>query len=102
MTVFPRALAGKTKMQAGCTRETHAMKDKIKENMEVVGFDGGHLGTVDGVAGDFIKLKALDGEHHKHHRYIELNLVNDVEGDKVRLCCDADVATVFEEKKAEG
>jgi hypothetical protein len=81
------------------------MKDKIKKNMEVVGFDGGHLGTVDCIAGDFIKLKTRAGEHHKHkkhHHYIGLNLVNDIEGHKVRLCCDADIATVFEKKRPEG
>jgi hypothetical protein len=33
------------------------MKDKIKENMEVIGADGIYIGTVDRVKGDGIKLK---------------------------------------------
>ncbi len=75
------------------------MKDKIKENMEVVGFEGGHLGVVDCVEGDRIKLKKRDGDHgkqDKHHHYISLDLVNDIQNHKVRLCCDADIDALFE------
>ncbi len=81
------------------------MKDKIKENMEVVGFDGDHLGTVDCIVGDFIELKKRyngHGEHKKHHHCIALNLVEGVEDHKVRLSVDADIAAVFEERKPEG
>jgi hypothetical protein len=76
--------------------------DQIKEHMEVIGADGVHVGTVDRVEGGRIKLtKADSGEgHHKgHHHFIDLGLVADVEGNKVRLSANAAVAVTFEEEK---
>jgi hypothetical protein len=75
---------------------------KIKEHAEVIGADGVHVGTVDGVDGDRIKLTKKDageGSHEGHHHYIPLSLVAEVEGDKVRLSANADVAVTFEEEK---
>ena len=44
---------------------------KIAEHMEVVGSDGGHVGTVDHLDGHRIKLTKTDqaagGEHHFFH-----------------------------------
>ena len=60
----------------------------IKEHMEVIGADGVHIGTVDGVENGRIKLTKVDsgeGRHRGHHHYIDLSLVADVEGRKVRL-----------------
>ena len=77
----------------------------IKEHMEVIGADGVHVGTVDHVDGQRIKLTKADsgeGSHEGHHHYISLGLVADVEGDKVRLSANADVAVTFEEEEAEG
>ena len=74
---------------------------QIQEHAEVIGADGVHVGTVDHVDGDRIKLtKASSGEgsHEGHHHYISLGLVADVEGDKVRLSANADVAVTFEEE----
>jgi hypothetical protein len=74
----------------------------IREHMEVIGADGVHVGTVDHVDGDRIKLTKKDsgqGSHEGHHHYISLGLVADVEGDKVRLSANADVAVGFEEEK---
>jgi hypothetical protein len=74
----------------------------IKEHMDVIGADGVHVGTVDHVDGDRIKLtKASSGEgsHEGHHHYISLGLVADVEGDTVRLSANADVAVTFEEEE---
>jgi hypothetical protein len=78
-------------------------KSQIKEHAEVIGADGVHLGTVDHLDGDRIKLtrkdspQGPDGEGAKHH-YIPLGLVAEVEGDKVRLSANADVvADLFEE-----
>eukprot|EP01035_Chromulina_nebulosa_P012472 gene12472-16624_t len=51
---------------------------EIKEHMEVIGADGVHVGTVDHVEGNRIKLtKADSGEgHHKgHHHFIDGGLV---------------------------
>lgn len=75
---------------------------RIKEHAEVIGADGVHFGTVDGVEGDRIKLTKKDsgeGHHEGHHHYISLSLVAEVEGDKVRLSANSDVAVTFEEEK---
>lgn len=76
------------------------MSDKIKEGMEVIGADGVHVGTVDRVEGNRIKLsKSHSFGHHKgHHHYIELGFVAGVEGDKVRLSANADIAVTLEEE----
>lgn len=76
------------------------MTDKVKENMEVIGADGVHVGTVDRVEAGRIKLKKSDahGRHEGHHHYIELGFVAGVEGGKVRLSANADVAVTLEEE----
>ncbi len=77
--------------------------EDIKEHMEVVGADGVHVGTVDHLDGDRIKLTKKDsgeGSHEGHHHYISRGLVAGVEGDKVRLSANADVAVTFEEEKS--
>ena len=76
----------------------------IREHMEVIGADGVHVGTVDKVEGDRIKLTKTDsgeGSHKGHHHFIPLGLVAEVEGDKVRLSANADVAVTFEEEKSD-
>jgi hypothetical protein len=73
---------------------------KIKEHMEVIGADGVHVGTVDRVDGNRIKLTTQDsgmGSHKGHHHFIDLSLVADVEGQKVRLSANAAVAVTMEE-----
>lgn len=73
----------------------------VKEHMEVIGADGVHIGTVDRVEGDNIKLTKADsgeGSHKGHHHIIPGGLVAEVEGDKVRLSANADVAVTFEEE----
>ena len=81
---------------------------QIKEHMEVIGADGVHVGTVDHVDGDRIKLTKKDsgadveegqGSHAGHHHYISQGLIAGVEGDKVRLSANADVAVTFEEEE---
>ena len=57
---------------------------RIREHMEVVGSDGGHVGTVDHVQGDRIRLTRQDPTAQGHHHSISLNMVRSVE-DKVRL-----------------
>ncbi|MER8549484.1 MULTISPECIES: DUF2171 domain-containing protein [unclassified Mesorhizobium] len=77
---------------------------KIRERMEVIGADGVHVGTVDKVDGDRIKLTKRDsgeGAHRGHHHFIPLSLVAEVEGQKVRLSANSDVAVTFEEEKSE-
>lgn len=86
---------------------------QIREHMDVIGADGVHVGTVDKVEGDRIKLTKKDsaadidgaqgaGSHAGHHHYISLGLVADIEGDTVRLSANADVAVqIFEEEEGE-
>ena len=73
----------------------------IKQHMEVIGADGVHVGTVDAVEGDRIKLVKADsgeGSHEGHHHFIPAALVAEVEGSKVRLSANGDVAVSFEEE----
>jgi hypothetical protein len=78
---------------------------KIREHMEVIGADGVHVGTVDHIEGDRIKLTRQDsggGRHKGHHHYIPASLIAEVEGDKVRLSANSDVvANEFEEEKSD-
>jgi hypothetical protein len=79
-----------------------ANRDDIRERMEVIGADGVHLGTVDRVEGDRIKLIRADsgqGSHEGHHHYLPIGLVAEIEGDRVRLSANADVALQFEEEQ---
>ena len=77
--------------------------EDIREHMEVIGADGIHVGTVDRIDGDRIKLTKAEniGSHEGHHHFISRGLVADVEGDKVRLSANADVAVTFEEEENE-
>jgi hypothetical protein len=73
----------------------------IREHMEVIGADGVHIGTVDKVEGQRLKLTRKDsgeGSHRGHHHFIPASLVAEVEGDKVRLSANSNVAVTFEEE----
>ena len=77
--------------------------EDIREHMEVIGADGVHLGTVDHVEGERIKLTRADSgvAHTDHQHYIPRGLVAEVEGDRVRLSANADVAAaLFEEERS--
>ena len=76
--------------------------EDIREHMEVVGADGVHIGTVDHVEGGRIKLTKADsgqGSHKGHHHFVSRALVAGIEGGKVRLFANADVAVTFEEEQ---
>lgn len=65
---------------------------QIRERMEVVGSDGGHIGRVDHVTGNEIELAKLDlGSGLKHHM-IPMTWVDHLEGDKVCLNLTKDAA----------
>jgi hypothetical protein len=53
---------------------------QIKEQMEVKGSDGKHLGTVDSVEGQRVKLAAGGGLH-----YIDFAIVDSIKGGAVCL-----------------
>lgn len=69
--------------------------DQIQKHAEVVGADGVHIGTVDHVSGDRIKLTREDSADG-HHHYIDGGLVSGVENGVVRLSANADVAVTLE------
>ncbi|MGF9564115.1 DUF2171 domain-containing protein [Neorhizobium sp. BT27B] len=74
----------------------------IREHAEIIGADGAHVGTVDRVEGNRIKLTKKDsgeGSHEGHHHFVSLGLVADVEGGIVRLSANADAAVLFEEEE---
>lgn len=79
--------------------------DQIREGMEVIGADGVHLGTVDRVEGERIKLTRADsgiGSHEGHHHFLSAGLVAEVEGDRVRLSANSDVAAELFEEEQDG
>ena len=74
---------------------------RVKEHMEVIGADGVHVGTVDRVENNRIKLIKSDsgeGKHKGHHHYIDSSLIAEVEGTQVRLSANADVAVTMEQE----
>lgn len=77
--------------------------NKISRNMEVIGADGVHVGNVDCVTNERIKLAKRDsgeGQHKGHAHFIDLGLVAEVEGQRVRLSANAAVAVTFEEEQS--
>ena len=66
-------------------QQQHAQQ--IREHMEVVGSDDGHVGTVDKIEGDRIKLTKRDDPDGTgaHHHHLPLDAVASVSGDRVRL-----------------
>ena len=66
----------------------------IREHMEVVGSDNGHVGTVDKVEDGRIKLTKKDDPDGTgaHHHYLSLDAVASVSGDQVRLSVTAEQA----------
>lgn len=66
----------------------HYMQDNgnnIAEHMEVVGSDGEHVGTVDKVEGDRIKLTKDDRSSGGQHHMIAMDMVDKVMDNRVRL-----------------
>ncbi len=63
------------------------------------GVSGEHIGTVDGVEGDMIKLTKSDSKDGMHH-YIPMSWVESVDGNAVHLSKDAQ--SVMREWKSEG
>jgi hypothetical protein len=86
----------------GSLLQTETAKMDIKEHMEIIGADGVHVGTVDKVEGGRIKLTKKDsgeGSHKGHHHFIDKGLVAGVEGNKVRLSANGNVAVTMEQEK---
>ena len=58
--------------------------NEIQEDMTVVGSDGEHVGTVDKVEGDRIKLTKQDSPNGQHN-FISSDLIESIDGDTVTL-----------------
>ena len=67
---------------------TGAFATEIKDDMEVVGSDGAHVGTVDHTQGGRIKLKKIDPAAGGEHHVLSTDLVKSV-ADKVMLSVTA-------------
>jgi hypothetical protein len=65
---------------------------QIREQMEVVGNDDTHVGTVDKVAGDRIILAKSDPDSGGVHHSLSCSDIDRVDGDRVILDCSADQA----------
>ena len=76
--------------------------DDVKEGMEVIGADGAHVGTIDRIEGDRIKLTKKDsgqGSHEGHHHYLSPRPDRRGRGRAGPASADADVAVSFEEEE---
>lgn len=58
--------------------------ENIAEHMEIVGSDGGHVGTVDHLDGQRIKLTRTDPAAGGEHHYIHVDSIASVD-EKVHL-----------------
>jgi hypothetical protein len=58
---------------------------QIKEHMKVVGSDGQHVGTIDCIENDEVKLAKNDPESGGQHHTIPLEWVESVKGNEIRL-----------------
>jgi hypothetical protein len=68
-------------------------KWRIKEHMEVMGSDGQHLGTVDEVDGDVIKLTKSDSADGRHHT-VSAGQIDRVEDNRLYLNIGKSALTV--------
>jgi hypothetical protein len=62
---------------------------RVREDMEVVGSDGEHVGKVDRVRGDRIKLAKDDENAGGRHHYVPCSWIQSVDETTVRLSCTA-------------
>ena len=62
----------------------------IKEHMDVLGSDGAHVGTIDELEGDMIRLTKTDSPDGKHH-YLSTDFVDHVDAE-VHLSITAEEA----------
>jgi hypothetical protein len=78
--------------------------NQIKKQMEIVGVDGVHVGTVDNVEGHRLNLTKPDTGQRSHpnrQHYLDTGLIEGVEGNQVRLSAKGNVTTKFTETAAD-
>lgn len=64
----------------------------VRAGMEVVGADGEHLGTIDHLDGNRVKLRRNDPASGGQHHWLAQDAVASVDGNTVRLAVPADQA----------
>ena len=79
-----------------------ATASDIQDGMEIVGADGVHVGVVDHMDGQRIKMKRKDpehGQHDSHHHFLSLSAIASTDGGKLWLSADAaNARQLFEEE----
>ena len=65
---------------------------QIREHMDVVGSDGGHVGRVDRVMGQDIELTKLDIASGLKHHLIPISWVEQIDDDTIHLGMTKDAA----------
>lgn len=70
--------------QQGGSSGAGRFADQVQKHQEVVDAQGNHLGTVDHLDGDRIKLTRSDSPDREHH-YVALSEVAGIEDGRVRL-----------------
>jgi hypothetical protein len=73
-------------------QQKRGLLGQVREQMEVVGNDGEHVGTVDRSAGDRLILTKSDPESGGVHHSLSCADIERVEGDRVILDCPAEQA----------
>ena len=63
---------------------------QIQEHMEVKGSDGMHIGTVDHIDGDRIKLTKSDPSSGGEHHYLDVDMVEEIRDGAVCMNATAD------------
>ena len=58
---------------------------KIQEHMPVLGSDGGHVGTIDHLEDQRLKLTRTDPDADGKHHYIHIDSIASIENGEVRL-----------------
>ncbi|AGT08318.1 DUF2171 domain-containing protein [Paracoccus aminophilus] len=82
-----------------------SFEESVKPGVEIVGADGVHVGVVDALDGDRIRLKRKDVAHGGESpgaRYISVNNIASTEGGKLWLSANADLVALFEEETQSG
>jgi hypothetical protein len=75
----------------------------IREHAEIIGKDGRHVGTVDRVEGSRIKLTMADSKatgHAGHHHFIDLDMVETVQENRVHLSVNSQEAIRDEQEQS--
>src|SRR5262249_1287795 len=73
-------------------RNAKPTEKQIREQMKVIGSDGQHVGTVDGIEGNSIILTKSDPASGGQHHSIPMDMVGSVGQDAIRLNLPAEQA----------